>query len=440
METKSVERRSANWKVRFFTIWTGQQLSWVGSAVAGFALVWWLTETTGSATVLAMGTLITLLPNVLLGPLAGALVDRWNRRMVMLVADSVIALFSAWLVYLFWTDAIQIWHVYAIMLVRAIGGAFHFPAMQASASLMVPEKHLPRVAGFNQTIGGAVNIVSPPLGAFLLSVLPLHAIMGIDVVTAVFAIVPLLFVRIPQPQRAAKTVSMAGQKPTLLADVREGLRYVWSWPGLLAICAMSMVINFLVHPAMSLLPILVTRHFGGGALQLGWINSAWGIGMVAGGLILGAWGGFRRRIATVLMGTFGLGVGILLVGLAPATAFPLALAGMLLAAALNAMSSGSAFALLQQIVAPEMQGRVFTLIMSLTTAIAPLGMAVAGPVADAVGVRTWFVTGGIASVMMGIAGFLTPSIVHLEDNHKTQAAVEETTSPPIEAQAGVGAK
>jgi DHA3 family macrolide efflux protein-like MFS transporter len=274
----------------------------------------------------------------------------------------------------------------------------------------------------------------------LLSVLPLHAIMGIDVITAAFAVVPLLFVRIPQPQRTAKTASMAGRKPTLLADVREGLRYVWSWPGLLAICAMSMGINFLIHPAMSLLPILVTRHFGGEALQLGWINSAWGIGMVAGGLILGAWGGFRRRIATVLVGTFGLGVGILLVGLAPATAFPLALAGMLLAAALNAMSSGSAFALLQQIVAPEMQGRVFTLIMSLTTAIAPLGMAVAGPVADAVGVRAWFVTGGIASVMMGIVGFLIPSIVRLEDNHKTQAAVEETTSLPFEAQAGVGAK
>ena len=449
METKSVARRSVNWKVRFFTIWTGQQLSWVGSAVAGFALVWWLTETTGSATVLAMGTLITLLPNVLLGPLAGALVDRWNRRVVMLVADSVIALFSAWLATLFWTGAIQIWHVYTVMLVRAIGGAFHFPAMQASTSLMVPEEHLPRVAGLNQTIGGAVNIVSPPLGAFLLSVLPLHAIMGIDVVTAAFAIVPLFFVLIPQPQRVAKTVSRAGRKPKsqqdagvppLLADVRQGLRYVWSWPGLLAICAMSMVINFLVHPAMSLLPILVTRHFGGEALQLGWINSAWGIGMVAGGLILGAWGGFRRRIATVLMGTFGLGVGILLVGLAPATAFPLALTGMLLAAALNAMSSGSAFALLQQIVAPEMQGRVFTLIMSLTTAIAPLGMAVAGPVADAVGVRAWFVTGGIASVMMGIAGFLTPSIVHLEDNHKTQATVGEATSLPIEAQASAGAK
>jgi DHA3 family macrolide efflux protein-like MFS transporter len=431
-----LERRPSGWKAVFLTIWTGQQLSWVGSAVSGFALVWWLTETTGSATVLAMGTLITLLPGVLLGPIAGALVDRWNRRMVMLVADSTIAIFSAWLAWLFWTDAMQIWHVYTVMFVRAIGGAFHFPAMQASTSLMVPEEHLPRVAGLNQTVGGAVGIVSPPLGAFLLGALPLHAIMGIDVVTAAFAVVPLLFARIPQP--AATTIGAAGQRPTLLSDIREGLRYVRNWPGLLAICAMSMVINFTIHPAMSLVPILVTKHFGGEAAQLGWMNSAWGIGMVVGGLALGVWGGFRRRVATVLMGTFGLGAGLLLIGLTPATAFTLALAGMFVAGGLNSMSSGSAFALLQQIVAPEMQGRVFTLIMSLTTGIAPLGMAIAGPLADALGIQTWFVISGVASLLMGIDGFLTPSIMHLEDHHIAQDTAGTAVPVPPDPRACVG--
>jgi DHA3 family macrolide efflux protein-like MFS transporter len=440
VNAKRTTGQHRNWKTSFFTIWTGQQLSWVGSAVAGFALVWWLTETTGSATVLAMGTLITLLPGVLLGPLVGALVDRWNRKVVMLVADSIIALFSAWLAYLFWTGQVEIWHVYIIMLVRAIGGAFHFPAMQASTSLMVPEEHLPRVAGINQMIGGAVSIVSPPLGALLLSILPLHAIMGIDVITAAFAIVPLALTHIPQPRQTAAPDATAGDRPSLWVDVREGLRYVVSWPGLLAVCATAMVINFLVHPAMSLLPILITKQFGGEAIQLGWMNSAWGVGLVVGGLILGAWGGFRRRIATVLMGTLGLGVGLLLIGLAPGTAFPLALAGMFLAAALNSMSSGSAVALLQQIVAPEMQGRVFTLITSLTTGIAPLGMAIAGPVADALGVRTWFLMGGIASVAMAIVGVLTPSIMHLEDNHRAQVPTTGTNPAAIRVEAGVGAE
>jgi DHA3 family macrolide efflux protein-like MFS transporter len=410
------EQRQPKWQIPFFTIWTGQQLSWIGSALAQFALVWWLTEISGSATVLAVGTLISLLPQIILGPFAGALVDRWNRRTVMLIADSIIALVSAWLAYLFWTDAIQIWHVYAIMLVRALGGAFHWPAMQASTSLMVPKEHLPRVAGLNQAMGGAVNILSPPLGALLLKVLPLHTIMGIDVVTAAFAIVPLFFVHIPQPERTAEATKEEG-KPSLWADVREGLRYAWGWPGLLAMCILAMLLNFLINPAMSLMPILVTKHFGGDALQLGWMNSAWGIGLLSGGVLLSAWGGFRRRIVTVLAGVVGLGAGVLLVGLTPATAFPLALAGLFFGAVMNSMCNGSAFALLQEVVAPEMQGRVFTLVLSLCNAATPIGMAITGPLADAVGVRTLYVVGGVSQILLGIGGFFVPAIMYLEDNN-----------------------
>jgi len=440
------EQSQHKWKVPFFTIWTGQQLSWIGSSLAQFALVWWLTETTGSATVLAIGTLISMLPMVLLGPFTGALVDRWNRRVVMLVADSVIALASAWLAYLFWAGAMQIWHVYFIMLVRAIGGAFHWPAMFASTSLMVPRQHLPRVAGLNQAMGGAVSIVSPPLGALLLGILPLHAIMGIDVVTAAFAIVPLFFVHVPQPQRAVTATGAAESKRlskdrTLWTDMREGLRYVCSWPGLLAICILATLLNFLVSPAMSLMPILITNHFGGKALQLGWMNSAWGIGLVLGGLILSAWGGFRRRIVTVLMGIVGLGVGVLLVGLTPATAFPLALVGLLFGAVMNSMCNGSAFALLQQVVAPEMQGRVLMLVGSICNGMTPLSMAIAGPVADALGVRILYVVGGVAQVLLGVGGFFVPVIMHLEDNnHNGHTVVEAEMLVMAAAPAPVGAE
>ena len=434
---KHIEQHQPKWQIPFFTIWTGQQLSWIGSSVAQFALVWWLTKLTGSATVLATGTLISLLPGVFLGPFAGALVDRWNRRVVMIVADSIIALVSAWLAYLFWTQAIQVWHVYVIMLVRAIGGTFHWPAMTASTSLMVPEEHLPRVAGLNQATGGAVNIMSPPLGALLLEILPLHDIMAIDVVTAAFAIAPLFFVRIPQPLQAVATTGTAETRPSLWADMREGLHYVWSWPGLLAMCILAMLLNFLVTPAFSLMPILVTKHFGGQALQLGWMNSAWGIGLVLGGLILSVWGGFRRRIVTMLMGIIGLGVGALLVGLTPATAFPLALVGLFFGATMNSMCNGSAFALLQQVVAPEMQGRVFTLVMGLCNAMTPLSMAIAGPAADALGICTLYVMGGVAQILLGVGAFFVPVIMHLEDNHRTHGVV--TRGAPVAVRVSVSA-
>jgi DHA3 family macrolide efflux protein-like MFS transporter len=378
---------------------------------------------------------------VLLGPFVGALVDRWNRRTVMLVSDSFVALVSAWLAYLFWTDAIQMWHVYVIMLARAVGGAFHWPAMTASTSLMVPKEHLPRVAGLNQTMGGAVNIVAPPLGALLLKLLPLHGIMALDVVTAAFAIVPLFFVHVPQPQRKREpgTAQTAATKPSLWQDVREGMRYMVSWPGLLAICVLAMFLNLMISPAMSLLPILVTQHFDGQAGQLAWLNSAWGIGLVLGGLLLSAWGGFERRIITVLMGIIGLGAGALLVGLTPAAAFPLAAAGLFFGAIMNSLCNGSAFALLQSVIAPDMQGRVFTVVMSLCNAMTPLGMAIAGPAADAFGVRALYVVGGIAQVVLGVGGFFVPAIMHLEENHQQEEHVQEPSPDPVAVPVGAEA-
>jgi DHA3 family macrolide efflux protein-like MFS transporter len=436
---EQAEPAPGNWKLPFFSIWTGQQLSWLGSALAGFALIWWVTETTGSATTLATATLVSLLPGVFLGPFVGALVDRWNRRIVMIIADSVVALSSAWLAWLFWADAMQLSHVYVTMLVRALGNTFHWPAMSASTSLMVPRDHLPRVAGLNQTIGGAVNILSPPLGALLLKVLPLHSIMAIDLVSAAFAIVPLFFIQIPQPERHAAAGDASADKPSLWADVREGLRYVWSWPGLLAVCIMALLLNFLVSPPMSLMPLLVTGHFEGDALLLGWMNSAWGVGLVVGGLILSAWGGFQRRIVTMLLGIVGLGIGLTLVGLTPAAAFPLALVGLLFGAVMNAMCNGSAFALLQGMVAPEMQGRVFTVVMSLVNAMTPLSMAAAGPVADTLGIRTLYVIAGISQIGIGVGAFFVPAIMHLEDHHKQASAEGQELSAPAPAQANVGA-
>jgi DHA3 family macrolide efflux protein-like MFS transporter len=141
------------------------------------------------------------------------------------------------------------------------------------------------------------------------------------------------------------------------------------------------------------------------------------MGLVVGGLILGAWGGFRQRMVTVLIGIIGLGMGILLVGLTPATAFPLALVGFFFGAAMNSMCNGSAFALLQGLVASEMQGRVFTVVLSLASAMSPLGMAIAGPVADVLDVRVLYLVAGAAQILMGLGGFFVPAKMHIEQNH-----------------------
>lgn len=395
----------------FFVIWTGQVFSLLGSQLVQFALVWHLTRTTGSATVLAFAMMMAILPQVLISPLAGALVDRWNRRVVMIVADGSIALVTLLLAVLFATGAAQIWHIYAVMFIRATGGAFHWPAMQASTTLMVPEKHLSRIAGLNQMLWGAANIIAPPLGALLIGLLPMYGVIGIDVGTALIGIVPLFFIAIPQPARQA---APEGSQTSLLADLGEGFALVRGWPGLLAVLIMAMVINLLVGPAVSLLPLLVTNHFGGGVLELAWFQSAQGIGMVAGGLALGVWGGFKRRMVTAGLGLLFMGLGFGVVGVVPPQAMGLAIGALFLAGLMSPIVNGSFMAIIQVIVPPEMQGRVITLVMAGTAAMMPLGLAVAGPVADALGVPFWFVIGGVATALMGVAGFAIPAVLHLE--------------------------
>ena len=410
-----------NWAARFFTIWGGQAFSLFGSALVQFALVWYLTKQTGSATVLATATLVGMLPQVVLGPFAGALVDRWNRRLIMMIADGCIALATVLLAYLFASGHVQIWHIYTIMMVRSTGQAFHYPAMQASTSLMVPEKHLTRISGANQTLMGAINIIAPPTGALLLEVLPLQGLLFIDVATALLAITPLLFISIPQPERSAEIQETSeGRLAGLLQDVREGLRYVVSWPGLLAILIMATVINFLLTPTGALMPLLVTKHFGLGALEFGLMDSAWGFGVIIGGLILGTWGGFKRKVATSMMGIIGIGLGVVIVGLSPADMYWLAIAGMAFSGIMNPITNGPLFALVQSTVRPDMQGRVMSLIISAATAMTPLSLMVAGPMSDAIGIRTWFWFGGFICLLMGIGAFFVPAIMNVERNYNEE--------------------
>jgi DHA3 family macrolide efflux protein-like MFS transporter len=425
------EQTDKKWMAPFFTLWAGQAISLLGSQLVQFALIWWLTQETGSATVLATASLVGLLPQVFLGPIAGALVDRWNRRLVMLVADSFIALATLGLAALFLTGLVQIWHVYLLMFVRSLAGGFHWSSMQASTSLMVPKEQLSRVQGLNQMLNGAMNIGSAPLGALLLTVLNMGSILMIDVVTAMFSIVPLLLIAIPQPPREP-VYQHAENKSSVWGDLKAGMRYVWAWPGLVIIMLMATLLNFLLTPASALIPILVTKHFGGQAFELAWLESAWGIGVLCGGLLLGAWGGFRRRILTTMLGLLVMGAGMALIGLLPASAFWLAVGLFFLVGAANPVVNGPLFAAVQAVVAPEMQGRVFTLMLSAAGAMSPVSLIIAGPVADRLGVQSWFVVGGVITIVVGLSGFFIPAVMNFEQgNGKAHQLAERQSAEDL---------
>lgn len=407
------------WKRDFFTIWGGQVFSILGSQLVQFALVWYLTRTTQSATILATASLIALLPQVFLGPFAGAMVDRGNRRRIMIAADASIAAVTLALAALFALGWIQPWHIFAAMFVRSLGGSFHHPAMTASTSLMIPKEHLTRIQGINQMLSGGINIIAAPLGALLLEALDVQGVLLVDVVTAMIAIAPLLFIPVPQPA-AAGGVKVSGIKG-VWNDMLDGFKFVRSWRGLMALFLVATGINFVLSPGFTLLPLLVNKHFGLGALELGWLEAAFGVGVVLGGLILGVWGGFKRKIITSLAGILMIGATTAVLGLIPPAGFWIAVGIYGLVGLALPITNGPLFAIIQGTVNPEMQGRVVTLVGSAATAMMPLSLLIAGPVADWLGLQTWYLLGGIACALIALLGLTSRALLNIEDGPPDQA-------------------
>ena len=404
-----------NWAVRFVSLWVGQALSLLGSQLVQFAIIWYLTQETNSATTLAIASMMGLLPQVLLSPFIGTWVDRGNRRFILIAADSIVAVTTFLLALLFASGGVQVWYIYVALFIRAVAGGFHQSAFGASVVLLVPKEQLARVQGFNQALYGGLNIISAPLGAFLLSALPMQGILGIDVGTALFAITILLFIRIPQPEGKGRVPA------TFWQDFRAGFRYITAWRGLLILLGLVMVVNFFFSATEPLTPLLITNHFRGGAQQLGWWLSSFAAGNILGGLILGAWGGFKRKVVTAQLGLIFSGLSTLVIGIVPADLYPVGLAANALLGLMLPIINGSYGATLQAAVAPEMQGRVFAFILSAAMLVSPLALMIAGPFADAFGIQPWFLIAGISCTLMGIAGFFSRDVMRMESRFSEES-------------------
>ncbi|NJN44891.1 MAG: MFS transporter [Anaerolineae bacterium] len=216
--------------------------------------------------------------------------------------------------------------------------------------------------------------------------------------------------------------------------MHAGFRYFLDWPGLMMIMVLSMLINFLLNPAASLLPLLVTDHFGQGVIELGWLESAFGLGILIGGIALSVWGGFKKKIITSMSGLIGLGIAFSMLGFLPPNQFGFAIISAFGAALMLPIVNGPILAILQDAVDPDMQGRVFSLLGSLSGAMAPLGLLIAGPLADATNIQIWFVIAGAACSMAGLAGFFIPAVMQIEENRKGESIAAEGESVPDASQ------
>lgn len=395
------------WRLRFWSIFVGQVLSLVGSALTQFVLLWWITDTTGSVSALGIAGLAALLPQALLGPLGGTFADRHNRRIIMVVADLVSAACMVVLIGLFLTDSVALWHLYAMMAVRSAMQAFQQPAAVASTAMLVPESFLSRAAGLNQTLFGIMTVGAAPLGAIAISAMPIGWALSIDVATAVLGIVPLLCFAIPQP-----AVDSA-QRRSLWREFREGVDTVWHDPALRQLYGLMTAAVLVIMPLFTLVPLLVKTHFEGGPTEVAMIESLGGIGMVVGGV----WITSRAPVRCIPWILWGFTLSCFALALAALPSRSMFWLGVLFWTAGGvAWVTGNApfMALLQSTVPNQLQGRVLSLLSTLTGLASPVGLALATPLGEAIGTRWLFVVLGLAGGLVMLLGFLSPAIQQME--------------------------
>lgn len=414
----------------FFTVWGGQLVSILGSTMSAFGLQLWVYAETGSVTNLALVALAFALPAVLISPFAGALVDRWDRRKVMLASDAVAGVATLCVAGLYATDSLHLWHIYVLVAVGSMGSAFQAPAWLASIPLLVPKPHLGRANGLVQLNDGLSLVMAPALAGVVLVASGLGAILLIDVATFLFAVGTLAVVRFPRPEGHAATST-----GSMLGDAAAGWRYVRERGGLFGLLWVYAGVNFsLSFGNVLFIPLVVAFASESAA---GGVLSAAGFGAVAGSVAVSAWGGPKKRVRGTMIAIVGAGLGVALAGVRPSLVLVAASAFALMA--MVPVANTSSQVLWQLKVPPAMQGRVFAIRRMISQAISPIAILASGPLADRVfeplmaeggalagsvgsvigvgpgrGVGLMFIVTGLLTALLGVVGYLAPRVRNIE--------------------------
>lgn len=431
----------------FLILWIGQMISLLGSNLNGFALGVWVYQRTTSVTQFTLIAVFAAIPSLIISPLAGTLVDRWDRRKVLLVSNLLLASNTLLIILLLMAGQLSIWHIYLLTTAGAIYGSFPQPARAAITPLLVPQNKLVRANGMVQLGQASVQIIGPVLAGIAMVSIGLLGVMTIDLVSFAAVILSLVIVRIPRPVASAASRAASG---SLLREMRYGWDYLVARPGMLALLLLFAVSNFLLGGVGVLVTplILATSNAAG----LGTVASIAGFGLLAGSLVMTVWGGPRRRINGVLLGSIAGGVFVILGGLSQSIPlFAAAAFGFMFTIPI----AGTCTTVIWQTkVAPDVQGRVFALSGMVAGIAAPLSFLAAGPLADRVfepllarngalagsigqivgvgpgrGIGLMFIVMGSLHLLAIALGYLYPRLRNLEDEVPDAVSQIETDEP-----------
>src|SRR5215204_3416411 len=418
----------------FTVVWLGQLVSVLASSMSQFALTIFMYEKTQSATALGLMQVFYFVPFLLISPIAGVMVDRHNRKLMMMISDLGAVLATIGILAVLYFFVWQFWHMYLASIIFGLGTAFQWPAYSAAISTMIPKEQLGRANGMMSLIEAGPGVIAPILAGALLPIIQLTGILFFDVATFILAIGALLIVHVPQPVRTQEGAQASGG---LLKEAAYGFKYIFARPSLLGLQLVFFAGNLFSGIGFTVLAAMILSRTNNDTQMLGLAETAGGIGGIVGGILMSAWGGFKRRSHGVLLGWIVSGIGMAIVGFAGG--LPVWIAGMAITTIMVPLVNGSNQAIWQAKVAPDLQGRVFSarrLIAWLTNPISPI---IGGTLADFVlepaaraqtglpATFAWLVgTGpgagmgllmvfcGLAASLVGLLGYFFPAVYNAE--------------------------
>lgn len=387
------------WQKSFFTMYIGQAFSLLSSSAVQFSIIWWITIQTGSAMALTVASVVGLLPQAVIGPFAGVLIDRYNRKTIMIIADIAVAISSLVLGLSFFLTTPSLIFIYFILFIRALGETFHKPAMQAAIPQLVPESQLTKAGGLGQMIQSACSMIGPMTGAFLMSITTLQYAMVVDVLGAVLAVLTLSSVKI-----AKHTVTST--KLNVIADMKQGIKSIRTNKALMKVSIPILLSTIVFVPMGTLLPLIVKEYFHGTAWHNGIVQTLFSSGMLMAAMVISITGGIRKQFLMISAGIFTLGVCSIVGGLLPSSAFWVFCIVVFIMGTTGMLSNIPFTAYIQKTIPQENLGKVISLVTSVMSFAAPVGMFIAGPVSSLIGISRWMIFAGVLMLVVGVLCYI----------------------------------
>ncbi len=397
---------NVGWQRKTALFLSSQSLSLFGSMLVQYAIIWYVTLSTQSGVILTISTVVGFLPQIVISLFAGVWADRYPRKLLIIASDLLTAVSTLVLAGFFLAGYRELWLIFLVSGIRSVGAGIQPPAVNALLPQIVPQDRLMKVNSINGTIQPFIMIAAPLLSGALLSISRLEAIFFIDVVTAALAVSLMLVLKVPTHQKA-----VAGQKTGYLDDFRAGIVYVRQNRTIMTLFVFFALVFFLVAPVAFLTPLMVTRSFGDEVWRLTANEISFFVGSILGGFIMTAWGGFKNHFRTI--GLSCILFAVLLIGLGISQVFLIYLIFMFLIGVPMPFFNASTTTLLQEMVEPDFQGRVFGVQMLIASAILPLGMLVFGPLADILSIEFLLILSGGLMAIPGVWIFFNRQPVKL---------------------------